>query len=475
MFKNKLFWKIFTSYIVLLCLCLALTGYFVNRVLREYYLNPLTRTLESDMKTIVGYMLLTFAITLIISFILIRINTSSLVNITQIAKNFARGNFARKAEIASSDEMGDLAQAINVMGVELQSRMQTILDDKNKLDAIMANMNDAVIATDLQERIILINNAAKTMFDISAVVLNKNYLWEKVRNEKLRNLVRETIKTQTARISEIEIPAPGKKLLHTHLSPIQVDKDNQGVLLVFHDITELRKLENARREFVANVSHELRTPLASIKGYVETLLENNSLRQEDTQEFLHIIMKHSQRLDSLIKDILELSRLESQDLQTELTPLDIHPCIEHISSQYHEHCMRKNQVLDLAISQQIPLIETNNYLLRQLLTNLLDNAVKYTAKGGRIGLKVEPVNQSIRIEISDTGCGIPQEHIPRIFERFYRVDPARSREMGGTGLGLSIVKHIVLIHHGHIQVESAVNVGTKFIITVPLQQPKYIA
>ncbi|TVM04429.1 MAG: PAS domain-containing sensor histidine kinase [Candidatus Brocadia sp. WS118] len=475
MFKNKLFWKIFISYIGLLCLCLALTGYFVSRVLRAYYLNPLTRTLESDMKIIIGYMLLTFAITLIIGFILIRINTSSFINITQIAKNFARGNFARKAEIASSDEMGDLAHAINVMGVELQSRMQTILDDKNKLDAIMANMNDAVIATDLQERIILINNAAKTMFDISAVVLNKNYLWEKIRNEKLRNLVRETIKTQTVRTSEIEIPAPGKKLLHIHLAPLQVEKNSQGVLLVFHDITELRKLENARREFVANVSHELRTPLASIKGYVETLLENNSLRQEDTQEFLHIILKHSQRLDNLIKDILELSRLDSHDLKTELAMTDILLCVENISAQYQEHCGRKNQTLDLDIPHQIPLIETNEYLFRQLLTNLLDNAIKYTASGGRICLKVEPTNKSIRFEISDTGIGIPQEHIPRIFERFYRVDPARSREMGGTGLGLSIVKHIVLLHHGHIQVESTVNVGTKFIITIPQQQTKYTA
>jgi len=474
-FKNKLFWKIFISYIGLLCLCLALTGYFVSRVLRAYYLNPLTRTLESDMKIIIGYMLLTFAITLIIGFILIRINTSSFINITQIAKNFARGNFARKAEIASSDEMGDLAHAINVMGVELQSRMQTILDDKNKLDAIMANMNDAVIATDLQERIILINNAAKTMFDISAVVLNKNYLWEKIRNEKLRNLVRETIKTQTVRTSEIEIPAPGKKLLHIHLAPLQVEKNSQGVLLVFHDITELRKLENARREFVANVSHELRTPLASIKGYVETLLENNSLRQEDTQEFLHIILKHSQRLDNLIKDILELSRLDSHDLKTELAMTDILLCVENISAQYQEHCGRKNQTLDLDIPHQIPLIETNEYLFRQLLTNLLDNAIKYTASGGRICLKVEPTNKSIRFEISDTGIGIPQEHIPRIFERFYRVDPARSREMGGTGLGLSIVKHIVLLHHGHIQVESTVNVGTKFIITIPQQQTKYTA
>lgn len=485
MFRNKLFWKIFLSYATLLSVCLSLSGYFVVKAIKGQHLNLLTKHLESDSALIshlVLYMLITFAITLAIGFLVIKINTSPLLNITQIAQSFARGNFARKAEISSSGEMGALADAINTMGIELQSKMQTILDDKNKLDAIMDNMNDAIITTDLLERIILINNAAKTMFGISKVTLNKDYLWEKIRNERLCNLVREAIKTQTTKICEIEILSFEKRLLQIHLSPIQIDKNTHGILIVFHDITELRKLENTRKEFVTNVSHELRTPLASIKGYVETLLENSiSVRSEQgntanngqTQEFLNIIMKHTQRLDNLIKDILELSRLDSDDLKIEFNNLDIQPCIENIFSVYKEHCAGKSQTFEFDISRCLPKIETNEYLLRQLLTNLLDNAVKYTPKGGRIGLKVEPVNESIRFEISDTGMGIPQECIPRIFERFYRVDPARSREMGGTGLGLSIVKHIVNIHHGLVKVESAVGVGSRFIITMPQQQPKY--
>ena len=258
-----------------------------------------------------------------------------------------------------------------------------------------------------------------------------------------------------------------------HLSPIQIDKNTHGILLVFHDITELRKLENTRREFVANVSHELRTPLASIKGYVETLLENNDTDTASMREFLGIIMKHTQRLDNLIKDVLELSKLDSNDLKIELHRVDIHPCIEDIFSHYKESCAGRDQTFELDMPQHIPMIETDEYLLRQLLTNLLDNAIKYTPKGGRIGLKVNPINGSVQFEISDTGIGIPPEHIPRIFERFYRVDPARSREMGGTGLGLSIVKHVVSLHHGFIKVESAVDVGSKFIITLPQQQPKY--
>ncbi len=590
MFKNKLFWKIFVSYIVLFCLCLAFTGYFTARIVKKYNLELLTNNVESHtlltsqliktslskndaeealyickmlskhsnmgiivadrtgniicqsgitgplrsylkengtsilrkdtipkiyhdnlsgliysirpvkitedneflvgvsdslksyegsftagIKTIILSMFLAFAFTLPVSFIIIKVNTSPLSKITQIAQHIARGDFGRKVEITSSDEIGDLAHAINTIGIELQSQMQTILDDKNKLDAIMAHMNNAVISTDIQERIVIINQAAKALFGISVVTVNKDYLWEKIRNEKLCNSVREVMRTQLTKAFEIELTTPEKKLLQVHLSPIQIDTKTSGILILFHDITELRRLENARKEFVANVSHELRTPLTSIKGYLETLLDNTAMDQEQLQEFLGIMMKHTQRLDNLIKDILDLSRLDSHDLMTELCGLDIRPCLESISSHYKEHCIQKGQTFELSIPHNIPVIETNEYTLRQLLTNLLDNAVKYTPEGGRIGLKVEPANESLVFEVSDTGIGIPKEHIPRIFERFYRVDSARSREMGGTGLGLSIVKHIVNLHHGFIHVESTPGVGSKFIITLPKQQAKYVA
>jgi len=478
MFKNRLFWKIFISYAALLSLCLIVTGFLVGKTIKRYHMSILTDNPKFD-PTVTGhlilYIFLTFIVTLVIGFIIIRINTSPLLNITQIAKNFARGNFARRVKITSSGEISDLADAINEMGVELQTRKQTILDDKVKLDAIMANMNDAIVTIDLHEKIILTNNAARDIFGIQKLTLNRDYLWEKIRNEKLRHLVREIINTQTAKISEIEITSPGKKLLQAHLSPIQIDKNTRGILIVFHDITELRKLENTRREFVANVSHELRTPLASIMGYTETLWNNNTIDPVHSREFLGIIKKHAQRLDNLIKDVLELSKLESHDLNIELNSIDINPCMNNISSNYKEHCSGKSQLFEFNVPDALPKIETNEYLLTQLLNNLLDNAIKYTPKGGKIVLKIAPINKSIQFEISDTGIGIPQEHIPRIFERFYRVDPARSREMGGTGLGLSIVKHIVSLHHGFIKVESAVDVGSKFIITLPQQQPKYAA
>ncbi len=483
MLKNKSFWKLFIPFTSLLCLSFAITGYFASTIIERYHTAPLAGNQASDVKSLVVYILFAFVVTGIIGFVIIKINTSPLLIITQTAKNFARGNFTGKVEVACSGEMRDLADAINTMGAELQARTQIILDDKNKLDAIMSNMREAVVTTDYQERIILINNSALAMFGLSKVEINKDYLWEKIRNEKVCRLVRGLIVSsgkaengsRPEKVVEIEILSPEKKLLQMHLSPIQIDKVTYGILLVFHDITELRKLENARREFVANVSHELRTPIATIKGYVETLLENKETSEETLCEFLGIIMKHTQRLDNLIEDILQLSKLDSSDLKMELHELELYGCIENIFSHYKEHCVKKDQTIELDMPPSLPAMETNEYLLRQLLTNLLDNAIKYTPNGGRIGLKVEAVDSSIRFEISDSGIGIAPEHILRIFERFYRVDPSRSREMGGTGLGLSIVKHIVNLHHGVVKVDSNVGVGSKFIIMIPRYQPRYAA
>ena len=216
-------------------------------------------------------------------------------------------------------------------------------------------------------------------------------------------------------------------------------------------------------------------PSPRLRGTWRHSSKNKETSEETLREFLGIIMKHTQRLDNLIEDILQLSKLDSSDLKMELHELELYGCIENIFSHYKEHCVKKDQTIELDMPPSLPAMETNEYLLRQLLTNLLDNAIKYTPNGGRISLKVETVDNTIRFEISDTGIGIAQEHLSRIFERFYRVDPSRSREMGGTGLGLSIVKHIVNLHHGVVKVDSNVGAGSKFIITIPRHQPRYAA
>ncbi|MDR4506844.1 MAG: ATP-binding protein [Candidatus Brocadiaceae bacterium] len=480
---NKLFVRIFTGYCAFSGVSLALAGYFACKGAKTRFLQLLMENSEMDairvgqmanMSLSVFFPIVLIFIGIVVAgFVFFKKNLSPLKHIAEIAQSFERGDFSQRTESIPSGDFEDLSRAINTIGKKLQFQTQTIVEDENKLNAIMANMHDAIIVTDLEERILLINNAARNLFGIQMVLLNKDFLWEKIRNESLCNLVREIIQSQSIKTSEIEVSTPEKRLLQTHLSSVRIDKNKQGVLIVFHDITELRKLENTRREFVANVSHELRTPLASIKGYVETLLEDSSAGH--TQDCLSIIMKHTKRLDNLIKDILELSRLDTSGLNIEFHTLDLHPSLDAIISTYREHCVEKELTFLPDVSSDLPVLETNEYLLRQLLTNLMDNAIKYTPKGGQIGLKVESVNEGIRFKISDTGIGIPQEHISRIFERFYRVDSARSRELGGTGLGLSIVKHIVNLHHGHINLESMVGVGSKFVITLPRRQPEYAA
>lgn len=428
--------------------------------------------ISSVSKKITVCLLIFFAVCAAIGFIIIERILSPVAEITWIVKNFLRGDFTTRADVSSRNGTKELAKAVNTMGNRLQVQQQIISDNEKRLAAIINNMNDAIMVVDLQERILLINNMAKTFFGIAEILPGRDYLWERIRNETLQILVKQIMKTNTGFTAEIEYASPKKKLLQTQFSLLQKDNNTIGILIVFHDITDLRKLENTRKEFVANVSHELRTPLTSIKGYVETLLENHAADGGHTYNSLKVIMKHTQRLDNLIKDILELSKLETNELKMELHELNIYACIEDILHTYKEHCEEKKQSFRPHISQNLPTVESNEYLLRQLLTNLLDNAIKYTHVGGDIRLSISPAEETIQIEVSDTGIGIPHEHIPRIFERFYRIDPARSREMGGTGLGLSIVKHIVNLHNGAIKLKSTVGKGSTFTVILPQKQEK---
>ncbi|WP_347273815.1 ATP-binding protein [Candidatus Kuenenia sp.] len=428
--------------------------------------------ISSVSKKIAVCLLIFFAVSAAIGFIIIERILSPVAEITRIVKNFLRGDFTTRADISSRNGTKELAKAVNTMGNRLQTQQQIISDSEKRLTAIINNMKDAIMVVDLQERILLINNMAKTFFGIAEISPGRDYLWERIRNETLQILVKQIMKTNAGFTTEIEYASPKKKLLQTQFSLLQKDNNTIGILIVFHDITDLRKLENTRKEFVANVSHELRTPLTSIKGYVETLLENHTADGGHTYNSLKVIMKHTQRLDNLIKDILELSKLETNELKTELHELNLYACIEDILHTYKEHCKEKKQSFRPHISQNLPTVESNEYLLRQLLTNLLDNAIKYTHVGGDVGLSISPAEETIQIEVSDTGIGIPHEHIPRIFERFYRIDPARSREMGGTGLGLSIVKHIVNLHNGAIKLKSTVGKGSTFTVILPQKQQK---
>jgi signal transduction histidine kinase len=241
-----------------------------------------------------------------------------------------------------------------------------------------------------------------------------------------------------------------------------------GALLVFHDITELRRLERVRQDFVANVSHELRTPLSSIKGYSETLIEGGVTQQKEQKEFLGIIHRESDRLAKLIDDLLDLSRIESGKMAMVLMPMDLLPAVKRAAAILEKQAASKSIRITLDIPSGTPRILADESRLSQVILNLLDNAVKYTPEVGDVRISAVADGHFVRVDVSDTGVGIPEADIPRIFERFYRVDKARSRELGGTGLGLSIVKHIVQAHGGQVSVRSAPSKGTTFSFIIPV-------
>jgi len=291
----------------------------------------------------------------------------------------------------------------------------------------------------------------------------------------LQNFVRESISTKVSKEDDINLYHNGEKTLHLQSSPLlDANKEHIGTLVVFNDVTHLRRLENMRRDFVANVSHEIKTPLTAIKGFVETLHRGSVDDPEEARRFLGIIQKHADRLSSIVEDLLSLSRIEQED-EGKTIKLE-EGYVKDVFQSAIQICRSKAEEKNITIR---PVCKGNisakfdTTLLEQAVVNLLDNAIKYSEPKSTILIKAQQENSAIRISVEDQGIGIAQKHLPRLFERFYRVDKARSRNLGGTGLGLAIVKHIAQAHGGHITVESTLGVGSVFTIHLP-QKPKVI-
>jgi two-component system phosphate regulon sensor histidine kinase PhoR len=242
---------------------------------------------------------------------------------------------------------------------------------------------------------------------------------------------------------------------------------NAGIVIVFHDITRLKQLENVRKEFVANVSHELRTPLSIIKGYVETLLDEQPPDEETTRQFLQTIQRHSHRLEALIADLLSISAMESQQARLNFEPVSMRAAAQSVLDELARQAQERSVTVSVKIPEQLPAVRADAQRLHQVLFNLLDNAIKYTHAGGHVTVAASEKDGVIETVVADDGPGIAPEHLPHVFERFYRVDKARSRQLGGTGLGLSIVKHIVQSHGGRAWAESQIDKGSTFYFTLP--------
>ena len=397
--------------------------------------------------------------------------TEPLKQLAKITKKISTGTYPRRIYASTEGEVLELSQNFNTMSEKLEAAVSELQDNNTKMKSILTSMLNGVIALDNENKIILTNPVAEEMFKINSDDIKGKHILEVIRNEKLVSILRRLMDCNETINSEIEIKYPELKILSVKSNVIRLENDPSrsiGVVIIFQDVSEIRKLENMRKDFVANVSHELKTPLTSIKGFVETLQSEAIVDQDTRNRFLGIIEIETDRLTYLIQDLLILSEIENKNKIIEEEKIDVLENLHQTINVLSGLAKKKNINIDLKIDKQIPDIIGNSGWFKQMLINLIDNSIKYTKQDGSVEISADYDEKNIYIIVSDTGIGIDKEHLDRLFERFYRVDKARTREVGGTGLGLAIVKHIVLSFGGSIKIESQIDKGTSFFITLPL-------
>ncbi|HHY46919.1 MAG TPA: cell wall metabolism sensor histidine kinase WalK [Firmicutes bacterium] len=402
-----------------------------------------------------------------IAYLLARSLAEPLRDMITVASRIAGGDFSKRVRITARDEIGCLADALNHMADRLSTTIQEMSEERNKIKAILASMADGVVAVDSDNRIILMNRAAEQMFGITEGAAYGRKFLEAIRNYELVEALSGATRGEV-HSAEFKVFSPNERILRVSATCIESTSDQPaGVVAVIQDVTELRRLEQLRTEFVSNVSHELRTPLTSIKGFVETLLDGAMEDGSTATRFLGIIQNEANRLERLISDLLDLSRIESGQIALRKVPCHLDKLTQSVCTFLHGQADAKQLSLEINIPADFPQVPADKDLLRQVFINLIDNAIKYTPAGGRVIIYGSDSGDSVTIHVEDTGVGIPKAHLSRLFERFYRVDKARSRELGGTGLGLAIVKHIIDRHGGKVWIESEVGKGTRVSFTLP--------
>lgn len=404
-------------------------------------------------------------ISLILGFILSRYITEPLKNIMRKAERIAEGDFDHHLTALSQDEIGKLTDTFNYMAVELKNKLEEISSEKNKIETILNYMTDGVIAFNLNGEVIHANPAFYKMLQLEAIDFD---FIEFSRRYSLGVSLEEVLYLQDCNVKEKNINVNDKAIRVYFAIFTGKEKKAEGLIAVFQDITEQQRLENMRREFVANVSHELRTPLTSIKSYSETLIDG-ALEDKDTAvRFLNVINSEADRMTRLVKDLLQLSRMENEQVQWSMEEVSIVSLVKGCIEKHQIDAINKKQTLECYVIGDIPLIQADRDRMVQVIINLLSNAIKYTPEEGKITTYVGKTQNYVYIKVSDTGIGIPEEDLPRVCERFYRVDKARSRELGGTGLGLAIVKEIVEAHDGIIDISSVYGKGTDITVKLPI-------
>ena len=397
--------------------------------------------------------------------------TRPVVEMETIARRMSDGDFTARAPTRSPDEIGRLGRALNVMSARLRGKIGDLEHEQAKIGAMLDGMVEGVIAVDARDHIVAMNEPARALFGVDASRGERKPLLEVIRNVDLHALLRDVRRAGTPALARRELTVAGgpPRTVQANAVPVNLGADGVGVVMVLHDVSELRRLETIRTEFVANVSHELRTPLTAIHGYLETLLGGDLAEREQARRFLEIVFRHTERLGRLLDDLTDLSNIELGRVQLQLGPAAVGDVVGSVLEIMSRRAEARGVTLTAALAAGLPEVTADHDRLEQILINLVDNAVKYTEAGGRVTVSARTIDAAlVEIAVADTGVGIPPADLPRITERFYRVDRARSRELGGTGLGLAIVKHLVIAHGGELTIESEPGRGTTIRFTLPV-------
>lgn len=432
------------------------------------------KEIDYIIENFVTYGLLYIVIGLILAIVLGYIATGKITKpvkeLTAVSKLIAEGDLDKRVKISGKDEIRELSINFNIMASKLKVTIDELKDENAKMDAILASIQDGLIALDKKGRIILVNNSAKKILNIDDDIKIGSHVEVLALDSKIKDQIQQIIKDCNENISEIKIGGSKKQIIQLSSTSIIEDNDISGdkigTLLIIRDVTSIRNLEKMRKDFVSNVSHELRTPLTSIGGFVETL-KINELDDKSKEKALDIIELETERLKTLINNLLRLSQIENIENVKHLVHINVKDDLYEVINLLQPQSEKKNINITVDIEDKLNTINGDRDWFRLIAINLIENSIKYTKENGYIDVNLHNYNSGIKLVIEDNGIGIPEEDIPRIFERFYKVDKSRSNTIEGSGLGLSIVKNIVKLFGGSIKIESQLGKGSKFTVFLP--------
>jgi len=492
--RARLFWKLGLTYLALLLGVLLAVDFYSSRALRTEYVRMGLTPAQAD-ASLAEFRRETYGVSLplillggVVSMAYFRTFAARVERLKNFSRRLPEGDFRLLPAERQRDELADLRAALNEAAAWMDSTIRSLSGERNRSSAILRSMVEGVAVVDAQEKLVFCNRAFADVFNLDGKAVEGRPVIEAVRSSDLLELIRRALRGEEGLGSEIAMGIVQQRNFSVTATPVLALESGlaasspsvspagayaggekpSGAVVVLHDVTELRRLERVRHDFVANVSHEFKTPLTAIQGFAETLLSGALEDPRNNRRFLGIIRDHAARLAALTNDLLKLSKIEAGKLEVQFVPVQLADLIERCAETALLKTAPKQIALETDVPPGLPAVRGDAGLLREVLQNLLDNAVQYTPTGGRIRVSATAGPKEAVVTVEDTGIGIPRAEQERIFERFYRVDAARSREAGGTGLGLSIAKHIVEVHGGRLWVESEVGHGSKFSFSVSL-------